>query len=374
MKKVLTTTLAIIALSGLIAAGTLPAADFDGDSRDDIAIFRPSSGLWAIRDVTRIYFGGSSDDPTAGDYNGDGIADIGIFRGSTGLWSIRDVTRVYFGGSTDEPVTGGACGQRLYDYVVKADDGDDLVAALESTSYKSVFIPDGTYAVSEVINVPDNINHIVGESNSTIIAFAADGDYLSIDGMNCHLEELRFTGGGTASPLRGAVYINKSYATIENCRSVDSLGMGFQYTDAADYISLINCVVRNSASTGFSGSATMLTSRLTNCSAYNCGNTGFAGCRNLSSCVVDGNNHTTNGFMLCYNLSACLAFDAKSNGFSLSSYISAGMVDGNHNTDYGFNACHNLAGCHVESLALGGTEYNACSHYAESLGSDGSCD
>ena len=370
--KVLITTLAITALIGLIAAGTLPAADFDGDSQDDIAIFRPSSGLWAVRDITRVYFGGSSDDPAAGDYNGDGIADIGIFRGSSGLWAIRDVTRVYFGGSADEPVTGGAGGQRLYDYVVKVNDGADLVAALESTTYTSVFIPDGTYSVSEVINVPANIKHIVGESNSTIIQFAAEGDYLSIEGPNCHLEELRFTGGGSTSLFRGAVYIDNSYTTIENCRSVDSLNHGFEYSSNADYVSFINCAVRNAADNGFEGSKLVLTSRLTNCSAYNCSSIGFTSCRNLSSCVVDGNNTTVTGFWGCLVLSACQAYNARFDGFGVCSYLSACVVNGKTHTDYGFYTCHNLSSCHVENLSGTGSAYNLCTHY--SLAETGSCD
>jgi len=367
MKKILTTTLAITGLIGLIAAGILPAADFDGDSRDDIAIFRPSSGLWAIRDVTRVYFGGSADDPAAGDYNGDGIADIGIFRGDSGLWAIRDVTRVYFGDSTDEPVTGGAGGQRLYDYVVKVNDGADLVTALENTTYKSVFIPDGTYSVNEVINVPANIKHIVGESNSTIIQFAADGDYLSIEGPNCHLEELRFTGGGATSPSRGAVYIDASYATIENCRSVNSLSNGFQYSSNADYVSFVNCVARNAGSEGFSGSILVLTSRLTNCSAYNCTTNGFASCRNLSSCVVDGDNTTPNGFWGCVTISACQAYYTTFSGYFSCYYLSACVIDGESTTNYGFHTCHNLSSCHVEDITT--TEYFACL-----LRDSGSCD
>jgi len=39
------------------------AADFDGDGKGDIAIYRPSSGLWAVRGITRVYFGRSGDIP-----------------------------------------------------------------------------------------------------------------------------------------------------------------------------------------------------------------------------------------------------------------------------------------------------------------------
>ncbi|MEA1929242.1 MAG: NosD domain-containing protein [Candidatus Auribacterota bacterium] len=86
--------------------GTIVSGDYSGDGAADLAIFRESTGLWAIRGVTRIYFGTESDLPVSGDYNGDGSSDIALFRGSSGLWVARGVTRVYFGGSSDSPAAG----------------------------------------------------------------------------------------------------------------------------------------------------------------------------------------------------------------------------------------------------------------------------
>lgn len=82
------------------------SGDYNGDGASDAAIFRQSSGLWAIKGITRVYFGSGSDRPIPGDYNGDGTADIGIYRGNSGLWAVRGVTRSYFGGSADIPVPG----------------------------------------------------------------------------------------------------------------------------------------------------------------------------------------------------------------------------------------------------------------------------
>ncbi len=81
-------------------------ADFDGNGTTEVAIFRGSSGLWAVRSLTRVYFGNVSDLPRPGDYNGDGSDDFGLFRGDSGLWAIRDLTRLYFGESGDVPAPG----------------------------------------------------------------------------------------------------------------------------------------------------------------------------------------------------------------------------------------------------------------------------
>ncbi len=84
------------------AAGTdqpVPA-DYDGDGRADIATFRPSSDLtpgaaeWFIQLSTggayRVAFGAAgTDQPVPADYDGDGRADIATFRPSEGLWALR---------------------------------------------------------------------------------------------------------------------------------------------------------------------------------------------------------------------------------------------------------------------------------------------
>ncbi len=82
----------------LIATG-----DYDGDGRADPAIFRDTTGLWAVRGITRVYFGSVDDSPVSGDYNGDGTTDIAIFRPSAGLWAISGISRIYYGSTDDFP-------------------------------------------------------------------------------------------------------------------------------------------------------------------------------------------------------------------------------------------------------------------------------
>ena len=80
--------------------------DYNGNGTSDIAIFRPAPGLWAVRGVTRVYFGSPDDRPVPGDYRGESTTAIAIFRPASGLWAVRGVTRIYFGSSADNPVPG----------------------------------------------------------------------------------------------------------------------------------------------------------------------------------------------------------------------------------------------------------------------------
>ena len=59
-------------------------ADFDGDGRSDISVYRPSEGNWYLNrstnGFTAITWGISGDVPTPGDYDGDGKTDLAVFR------------------------------------------------------------------------------------------------------------------------------------------------------------------------------------------------------------------------------------------------------------------------------------------------------
>ena len=102
-------------------------SNFDTDARSDIAVYRPSSGVWYSLNTTdggfqAVQFGIAEDKIVPGDYDGDGKTDRGVWRPSSGVWFVQlsggGVAIAQFGVTGDVPVPGDYDGDLKTDLAV----------------------------------------------------------------------------------------------------------------------------------------------------------------------------------------------------------------------------------------------------------------
>lgn len=103
-------------------------ADFDGDGRTDVSVFRPSDGTWYVMESSSntfrvTQFGSNGDRVVAGDYDGDGRTDQAVFRPTDRNWYILRssdgaVSITNWGLATDRLVPGDYDGDGKTDIVV----------------------------------------------------------------------------------------------------------------------------------------------------------------------------------------------------------------------------------------------------------------
>lgn len=111
--------------------------DYDGDGIADVAIWRPADGMWWILNsgfqqghaddyYSAIQWGLPGDIPVAADWTQDGKADPAVFRPSVGMWYVRDIvtgatSATQWGLPGDVPIVGDYNGDGNLDFTVYRD-------------------------------------------------------------------------------------------------------------------------------------------------------------------------------------------------------------------------------------------------------------
>ncbi len=149
-------------------------SDFDGNGINDIALFRPSSGIWYSQTesgMNAIQLGGADDKLVSGDFDGDGRTDAAVFKsvGDQGVWEMRrssdnGTTTEQFGLASDTPARGDFDGDGRADLAVyRPSSGTWLIRNSGDASLRTV-----RYGLAEDRPVPSDID---GDGRDDIVVF-----------------------------------------------------------------------------------------------------------------------------------------------------------------------------------------------------------
>ena len=97
-----------------------PVADFTGDGRTDVGIYRATTGQWMVSGGPIVTWGQTGDLPVPADYTGDGQTDVAVYRPLTGQWFIRggNPAVVTWGQTGDLPVPADYTGDGKADVAI----------------------------------------------------------------------------------------------------------------------------------------------------------------------------------------------------------------------------------------------------------------
>jgi hypothetical protein len=167
-------------------SGCRGLSDFDGNGKDELAVFRPSNGTW-YTSQGGTQWGLSTDKIVPGDYDGDGFTDYAVYRGGT--WYIlinmgSPLPPLILGGPNDIPVPEDYDGDGTRDiavwqplaspptWLIQLSSGGSLTVPTPSANFTDIPVPadyDGDCKADLAVWRPSNGTWYLFDNSGNVI-------------------------------------------------------------------------------------------------------------------------------------------------------------------------------------------------------------